>query len=204
VMRGQDAPPRRYTPYNDHDQRGYRGNERPQGYRIYRGDRGYETPNFRAQRHSFSSSNQLLAGQRDREEDHPYVGRQIPAQEAQNGGFGHHYSREPPRGRGHFPAAQPRHPHPYARDAGDFEQANAANHQARREHLPNLDEGNHQARRQHRPNLDDGNHQARREHRPNGPNARQNPNGIHAGPDRRRLYYGDVHSSQSPSPSPIP
>ncbi|KAM0877299.1 hypothetical protein ACQ4PT_035597 [Festuca glaucescens] len=212
AMRRQEAPPLRYAPYNKRDQGGHRGNERPhphpqaQGSRVQRGDhRGYETPSFRVQQQqgysSSSSASKPFAGQGDRDED-SYVGRQIPAPEAQNGGYRRQYSREPPRGRGRFPSAQPRHP--YARDAGQVDGANAEkDHQARRDDRPSLNDWNHQARRGLRPDLNDGFHQTRREHRP--PNQQQhrrngnqkNPGRSQAGPVRRRQYYGDIYSSQS-------
>ncbi|KAM0831399.1 hypothetical protein ACQ4PT_065565 [Festuca glaucescens] len=208
AMRRQEAPPLRYAPYNKRDQGGHRGNERPhpqaQGSRVQRGDhRGYETPSFRAQQqqgYSSSSASKPFAGQCYRDED-SYVGRQIPAQEVQNGGYRRQYSREPPRGRGRFPVAQPRHP--YAFDAGQVDGANAEkDHQARRYDWPNLNDGNHQARRGLRPNLSsDGFHQTRREHGP--PNQQQhrrngsqkNPGRSQAEPVRRRQYYGDTYSS---------
>jgi hypothetical protein len=184
AMRGHEAPPGRYTPYNHRDQRGHRGNERPQGNRVHRGDRGYEAPRYWVQQKGYcsSSSSNQFAGQRDREED-SYVRRQIPAQQVQNGGNRHQYNRDPPRGPGHFPAPQPRHP--YARDAGQ------------------VDNGHHQARRDGRSNLNDGNHQARRQFWPNqkqhGHSGNQKSRRSDAGLGRSIQYYDDIYNtSQSP------
>nr|XP_051219848.1 uncharacterized protein LOC127337026 [Lolium perenne] len=200
AMRRQEAPPLRYAPYNKRDQTGHRGNERPhpqaQGNRVQRGDhRGYETPSFRAQKqqgYSPSSASKPFAGQRYQES---YAGRQIPAQEVQNGGYRRQYNREPPRGRGRSPVAQPLHP--YARDAGQVDGANAGNHHARRYCQPNLNGGNHQARREFRPNLNDGNHQARREFRPNlidgNHQARRD--------DRPNLNYGNHQTRREYGPN---